>query len=108
MPPAIQLCVVVDDHLAVRSGRNDRGGAPIVEFPPQPVGVERLVAQQGIEADTFDERSNTHAIVALPWQQDEADEVAQGVDQRDYFGRQTASRASDGIILSAASCAACL
>src|SRR3954447_3889217 len=40
-----------------------------------------------------------------PGRQDEADEV-EGVDQRDDFARQAASRASDGVILSAPFCAA--
>jgi hypothetical protein len=37
--------------------------------------------------------------MALPRQQDEADEVAECVDQRDDLGRQAASRASDGVRL---------
>src|SRR3954447_8792860 len=60
-----------------------------------------LSPSKGIEADAFDERGNSHGIVALPRQQDEADEVAQGVDQGDDFARQTASRTSDGVLLSA-------
>jgi hypothetical protein len=39
--------------------------------------------------------------MALPRQQNEADEVAQCVDQRDNFGRQAAARASDGVLLRA-------
>src|SRR5919205_3555884 len=46
MPPAIHLRIIVDHHLAVRSGRNDRGGTPIVELRPQPISVECLVPQQ--------------------------------------------------------------
>src|SRR3954447_10488493 len=90
--------------------RFDLGGitaaAPRSSRSARSQSASNAFAQQGIEADAVDERSNPHAIVALPRQQDEADEVAQGVDQRDDFARQAASRASDGVILSAPFCAA--
>src|ERR1700712_2523921 len=100
MAPAIHRLVIVDDGLAVGFRWNHRDGATLVEVRAQPIGVERFIAQQGIEADTGNERSNPDDVVALSRQQDEADEVAQGIDQRDDFARQVATRASDGMLFS--------
>ena len=100
MTPFIHLLVVVDLLFSVAPGRNDGAGAAFVQFRSQPIGVERLVAQQGIEADIADQGLDAHHIMALARQKHEADQVPQGIDQGDDLGGQTTPRAPDGLILS--------
>ena len=45
MPPLVHVGVMRDGHLAVILGRDDRERAPLVEFGPQGIVVERLVAK---------------------------------------------------------------
>jgi hypothetical protein len=106
MAPAVHRFVIVDNHFTVRSWRNDRDGATLVEVHAEPVGIERLVAKQGIEADACDERSDAYDIVALPWQENKTDQVTQSIDQGDDLRRQTTARAADGVLLGSAFCAA--
>src|SRR5918998_917896 len=47
--PAVHVAVEVDGALAVGLGWDHRGGTTIVEVRPEPVGVEGLVAEQGVD-----------------------------------------------------------
>ncbi len=79
----------------------DHGGRPSgVQFRAQPIVVEGLVGQEGAELDVRDQRCDADAVVALARQQQEAGEIAQGIDQRHDLGGQTAARPADGLILS--------
>src|ERR687893_1269469 len=96
--PAVHVAVEADGGPAVGLGRDHRGGAAIVEVRPEPVRVERLVAEQGAEGDALDQRPHANGVVALAGQQDEAHQVAEGVDEGDDLGRQAAARAADGLV----------
>src|SRR5947208_8072612 len=50
--------------------------------------------------ETGDQRLDTDAVVTLAGQKDEANEIAEGVDQGHDFGSQAATRAAYGLILS--------
>ena len=84
--------------LAVGLGRDHGDGAAGVEVRPEPVDVEGFVAEQGPEGDALDQRRHADGVVALARQQDEAHEVAEGIDQGDDLGGQAAARAADGLI----------
>src|SRR5918992_4112162 len=96
--PAVHVAVEVDGALAVGLGWDHRGGTTIVEVRPEPVGVEGLVAEQGAEGDALDQRPHADAVVALAGQQDEAHQVAEGVDEGDDLGGQAAARAADRLL----------
>ncbi len=82
----------------------DGEGAAIVEFGPDPVDIEGLVRQEGLEVDVHDEGLDTDTILALAGQQDEARKIAERVNQGHDLGRQTAARAPDSLILSPPLC----
>jgi hypothetical protein len=66
----------------------------------QGVAVESLVGDQSREIEAGDERLDADAVVTLAGQQDEARQIAQGIDQSHDLGRQPAARLADGLILS--------
>src|SRR5436190_24202205 len=80
--------------------RDDDAGAASVHFGDDPVGIEGLVGDQRAEFDPRDERRNADGIEALPRQQHESDEVAQGVGEGEDFGRHAALGFADGLALS--------
>src|SRR4028119_869645 len=96
--PAVHVAVEADGGLAVRLGRDHRGGTTGVKLRPEPVGVEGFVAEQGAEGDALDQRLHADAVVALAGQQKEAHQVAESVDEGDDLGCQAAARAADGLI----------
>ncbi len=84
----------------IRFGRNDGDGAPAVELGAQPIVVEGFVGEQGADGDAGDQRFDADAVVSLTRQQGEARQIAERVDKRDDFGRQTTARSPDCLILS--------
>jgi hypothetical protein len=104
--PAVHVPVEADGGLAVGLGRDHRGGATLIQLRPEPVDVEGLVAEQGAEGDILDQRRHAEAVVALAGQQDEAHQVAEGINEGNDLGRQTTARAADGLVLGSASGAA--
>ena len=66
----------------VRFGRDHTNGPPVVEFRPEPVGVEGLVAQEHVEFHALDQRLYPNQIVGLPRQ------AARGQDQAGQDPRQ--------------------
>src|SRR5215213_6980872 len=97
--PAVQGAVEVEAAFAAGLGRDHRRGAAGVELRPEPVHVERLVAEQRAEGHAFDQRRHADGVVPLAGQQHEAHEVAQRIDQSDDLGGQAAARAPDGLAL---------
>ena len=100
MPPTVGMAVKVKAGFAVGFWWDDGDGAPGVEFGPEPVGVEGPVTKQGTEGDAFDQGRHADCVVALTWQQDEARQVAEPIDEGNDLGRQAATRAANGLILS--------
>lgn len=95
--PAVHREVAGDRADAVGLGRDNRQRSPIVEVGADPVDVEGLVGDQGLELEAGDQRRDTDAVVALARQQDEADQVAERIDQGNDLGRQAAARAANGL-----------
>ena len=100
VPPRVHLGVVRDWRFAVGLGRDDRAGAAFFERCAQGVVVERLVGEEGVEIDAVYERLDADAVVTLAGQQDEAGQIAQGIDEGDDLGGQAAARPANGLILS--------
>ncbi len=62
--------------------RDDVLRPAFVQLGNDPVGVERLVGDQAAELGPLDQECDTDRVVALAGQQDEVDEVAQGIGER--------------------------
>ena len=75
---------------AARSSREEGGRGA------DPVDVEGLVGDEGLELEAGDQRRDADAVVALARQQDEADQIAERIDQGNDLGRQAAARAASG------------
>lgn len=79
---------------------NHCGYTALVEVLQQPVRIERLVREQCVKRNAFDQRCDTFHVMRLPRQQQEADQVAERIHQRHDLRRQPAARAPDGLSLS--------
>ena len=69
---------------------DDRGSVALFEVVPQVIGIECLVCHQGLERQAFNQIVNTDNLTALAWKQFEADQIAQGVGERENFRGQSA------------------
>ena len=98
--PAVGLEIARDGLCAIGFGRDDRDCAAIVQRGAQRIDVEGFVGLECPKMETVDDRLDADAIVPLAGHEDEADEIAERVDQRQDLGRQTAARSADGLILS--------
>src|SRR5215203_3032942 len=96
--PAVHVAVEADDGLAVRLGRDHRGGAAGVKLRPEPVGVEGFVAEQGAEGEALDQRRHADGVLALAGQQDEAHQIAERVGEGEDLGGQATARAADRLV----------
>ena len=72
MAPFVHREVARDRAHPIGLGWNDGHGASAVQFGADPVDVEGLVGQQGLEVDPLDQRRNADAVVALAGKQQEA------------------------------------
>src|SRR6266852_5524027 len=91
MAPFVHFCIVRDALGPVGLGGNDRDCAAFVQVGTQPVVVEGLVGDQGLDTD---------AVVTLARQQQEANEIPECVHQGHDLGSQAAARAAYGLSLS--------
>src|SRR5271166_2952646 len=96
MAPFVHLEVAIDRVLSIRFGWNDGDGAPAVELGAEPIVVEGFVGEQGASSDAGDQRFDADAVVLLTRQQGEARQIAERIDKRDDFGRQTTTRSRTG------------
>ena len=90
VPPLVHLQIDVEGVEPFRPLRDHDLGPALVEFLDDPVGVERLIAQQRIELDPVDERGYSDRVVAISRQQHEAYQVAQGIGESEDLGRPAA------------------
>lgn len=65
-----------------------------------PIAVESLVSQHRIEADPADQRCHADRVKAVSRQQNETDEVAQSIRQRQNLGGPSALRLAYRLTLS--------
>src|SRR5260370_1777165 len=100
MTPFVHLGVDLERDGAPRVLRNHDLGTALIEIGDDVVAVEGLVGDQCAEFDPRDERRDADGIEALSRQQDESDEVAQGIGEGEDFGRHAALGFADGLALS--------
>ena len=88
MTPFVHLGVDVERRRASRVLGDD-----------DPVHIEGLVGNERTEFDVADQRLDADRIMALTWQEDEADKLAECIDEREDLGCPAAPRFSYGLIL---------
>ena len=98
MTPFVHLLIVGDLFGATGIGRDHRQGPSRVQRGPQPITVERLVADERVEGDAVQQGLDAAAVVALTRQEKEAHEIAERIDQGHDLGGQAAARLADGLI----------
>src|ERR1700756_2024214 len=100
MARAIKLSVVVARRGPVGSRRDHHGltsGRQRLKYAS--IGVERLVGDQRIGLHRGQQVVRPHQVVCLAAGQEEADRVAQCVDQGVDLGAQSTARAADRLVL---------
>src|SRR3954452_21402996 len=76
MAPLVHLEVAGNAGGAVGLWRDHGLSAPLVQVSADRIGVEGLVSEQGCEIKLLEQRGDADAVVALPWEQDEAHQIA--------------------------------
>src|SRR5260370_22631171 len=100
MTPFVHLGVDLQRHGAAGMLRNHDLGAALVEVGDDVVAVEGFVGDQRAKLDPLDQRRHADGIEALSRQQDESDEIAEGVGEGQDLGRHAPLGAADGLALS--------
>jgi len=100
VPPLVGVFIVVALDCAVRLWWDDYARTPRVQFCKQPLGIECLVRQKGVEGDILDQRCNAFQVVSLARQEMKVEQVAEGINQGHDLRGQSAARAPDGLSLS--------
>jgi hypothetical protein len=85
--------------LAVGFRRNDGGDVTRLERLDKGVGVVALVGDESLRLDLAQQRLGLGDVGRLPRRQGENDRIAECVDDGMDLGRQSASRAADGLSL---------
>jgi hypothetical protein len=92
---AIEREVAMPRRFAIGFWGNHRGDASLRERVRQRIGVVSLVAKQGTRIDTVDQLLCASQIVGLPRRKHQFDRIAQGIDERMDFGRQSSAGSAD-------------
>src|SRR5262249_38897901 len=100
VPPLVHLRIVGNERLSISFRRDNGERTPRVQLGAYSVVIESLVGDQRLEVDACNQWHDADAVVTLARKKNEADQVAQSVDERDGFGGQAAARFADGLILS--------
>ena len=95
---AVEREVAVPRDLAIGFWGDHRTDLPPLESLDQQIGVVSLVPDQSPGIDVFDQRLCASQIVGLPGREPQLDGVAEGVDQRADFGRQSAPGSADRLL----------
>ena len=88
----VELHVDFQRHQALGALRDADQGPALVHVFDDPIAVERLVGEQGVELQTLDQRGHADRVVAISRHQHKPHEIAQGVGQGQDFGRPAALR----------------
>src|SRR3954470_22199471 len=97
MVPFVHLGVDLERHRAARMMRDHDLGAALIEIGDDIIAVEGRVGDQGAELKTVDQRRGPDSVEALSGQQNEADEVAQGIGEGQDLGPHAALEAADSL-----------
>ena len=99
MTPLVFLAIMLGVPGRSLAQRNDGLNVAATQYFAQPMGVERLIADQGQAIDAGHESVKAGDVVALAWQKHEADQITKRIDEHRNLRRQAAARPADGLIL---------
>ena len=105
----VEVLVVGARYRAIDLGRDHRdlvGGGERLDHPG--IGVERLVGEQGVGGERGQEGVGTLQVVRLARREQEADRVAERIDQGVDLGTQPAFAAADRLVFAGFFCAPAL
>ena len=91
----IEREVAIPRRFAIGFWRNHRGNSSLSESVNQRIGVVSLVAKQGLRISAVDQLLRASQIVGLSWREHQFDRIAQSIDKRMDFGRQSAAGSAD-------------
>ncbi len=100
MPPLVDVEIDRERGFALGPLRDYDFRTAFIQFRNNPVGIECFVGDEATELCSLDQRRDPDGVVSLARQKDEAHEVAQGICQRQDFGRQAAAGLADSLALS--------
>ena len=100
MPPLVFFSVMLRISAGSLAERNDGLHVVGAQSFTQPAGIKSLVADQGQAMDAGHESVKAGDVVPLAWQEHEADQIAERIDDDRDLRRQAAARFADGLILS--------
>ena len=95
---AIERKIASPRRRAIGFWRNHRGDSSSHESVDQRISVVRLIAKQGTWIGAADQRLRASQIMGLPWREHQFDGIAQSIDQRVDFGRQSATGSADRLL----------
>ena len=98
MAPFVSLLIVRDVDFPIALCGNDSRRTAFMQGLTQVIGIESLVGHQGVEGEAIDQIRDTDDLAALAGKQFETNEIAQGIGERENFGRQSAFRTPNGLI----------
>src|SRR3954454_15309918 len=100
LTPCVEFAINLAGLTTLGMRRDDDGGAALIHRLDDPVGIERLVGDQGSEGDPLDEGRDPDRIVTLTRQQGEAHQIAQRIGQGHDLGGPAAPGLADGLAFS--------
>jgi hypothetical protein len=92
---AVESVVASPLGLSVGLGRDDGNDFALGQGVDERIGIERLVADQGIWIGGFNQRFRASQIVGLTWREHQFDGISQSIDKRVDFGGQSAAGSAD-------------
>ena len=92
MPPLVNVRVDIERFYPPRVLGDDDFRAALVEVFNDPIRIERFIGDQPLKIDTLDQGLDTHSIEAMPRQELEAHQVAQGIGEGENFRRHAPFR----------------
>ena len=98
--PCVEIAINLTGLTTLGMRRDDDGCAALIHRLDDPVGIERLVGNQGSKGDPLDERRDPDRIVTLTRQKGEAHQIAQCVGQGHDLGAPAAPGLADGLAFS--------
>ena len=100
VPPLVFFSVMLGISAGPLAERNDGLHVVGAQSFAQPAGIKSLIADQGQAIDAGHESVEAGDVVPLAWQEHEADQIAERIDDHRDLRRQAAARFADGLILS--------
>ena len=98
IPFAVDLMVVIARGFAVRSGRDDRLRAALLDGRDEGIAVVPFIGQNVLGLDPFDHRLGLGHVVRLPRREQELHRVAEAIARRMNLAAEASDRASELLV----------